>query len=370
MDERRLTFLGVATWLIVGIPSILIEVNRGTMFTPRALGWLACYVLWVILFWFATCPPYSLRVRIPLLMVQSLAAFICLILGPTAFMPVLLVIVASQLGAAVPLPLASVWIVVQTVVLGWAYGREGSSVIAASLVYLAFQMFAFLSLRIAHSESAARQELAETHAELQVANGLLELNSRNEERLRIARDLHDLLGHHLTALSLNLEVASHLADGAAREQIEKSKAITKLLLSDVRDVVSSLRHDEPVDLGVALRQMQAAIAKPAIELDIAQEVTVTDPAVAQVALRTIQELVTNAVRHSSARTLRMHLSLENAQLIIEANDDGVGSDRVQYGNGLNGIRERAEQLGGSVEVTSMRGHGFGVKIRLPRERAE
>jgi signal transduction histidine kinase len=143
-----------------------------------------------------------------------------------------------------------------------------------------------------------------------------------------------------------------------------------LLLSDVRDVVSSLRHDEPVDLGVALRQMQAAIAKPAIELDIAQEVTVTDPAVAQVALRTIQELVTNAVRHSSARTLRMHLSLENAQLIIEANDDGVGSDRVQYGNGLNGIRERAEQLGGSVEVTSMRGHGFGVKIRLPRERAE
>ena len=85
-----------------------------------------------------------------------------------------------------------------------------------------------------------------------MATELLEISSRTTERLRIARDLHDLLGHHLTALSLNLEVASHLATGEANEQIEKSKAITKLLLGDVRDVVSRLRNDEPVDLGAAI----------------------------------------------------------------------------------------------------------------------
>ena len=123
-------------------------------------------------------------------------------------------------------------------------------------------------MRIAHREALARQALAETNAELKVTSGLLDISSRTEERLRIARDLHDLLGHHLTALSLNLEVASHLAAGEAKESIEKSQAITKQLLSDVRAVVSRLREDEPVDLATALNALRDVIATPSLHIDL------------------------------------------------------------------------------------------------------
>src|SRR5207244_2713563 len=83
--------------------------------------------------------------------------------------------------------------------------------------------------------------------------------------LRIARDLHDLLGHHLAALSINLEVARHMTGGEAREQIEKSQAVTKLLLSDVRDVVSRMREDEPVDLTAAVKSLSDRVRKPGLD---------------------------------------------------------------------------------------------------------
>ena len=87
-------------------------------------------------------------------------------------------------------------------------------------------------MHVAHSEMEARKSLAEANAELRMTTELLEISSRTSERLRIARDLHDLLGHHLTALSLNLEVAGHLASGDAKEPIEKSKSIAKHLLGN------------------------------------------------------------------------------------------------------------------------------------------
>ncbi len=230
--------------------------------------------------------------------------------------------------------------------------------------FVAFQLFAYFAVRIAHREALARQALAETNAELKVTSGLLDLSSRTEERLRIARDLHDLLGHHLTALSLNLEVASHLAAGEAKASIEKSQAITKELLADVRAVVSRLREDEPVDLAAALNALRDVIATPSLHIDL-ENVAVSDPAVAQVVLRAVQEIVTNAVRHSGARNLWLRLSSSDHTLDVDARDDGAGTDTIEFGNGLRGIRERVEQVNGSLEVSSMRGRGFSVHISLP-----
>jgi signal transduction histidine kinase len=220
-------------------------------------------------------------------------------------------------------------------------------------------------VRIAIREERARQQLAETNAELRVATELLEMNSRTAERLRIARDLHDLLGHHLAALSINLEVARHITDGEAREQIEKSQAVTKLLLSDVRDVVSRMREDEPVDLTAAVKSLSEVIQKPALHLELAPDLAVTNASVAQVALRAIQEIITNSVRHSGARNLWLKLKAIDNMLTIESRDDGCGTDAVRFGNGLRGMRERVEEARGAIEVTSMRGRGFAVDVRLP-----
>src|SRR4030095_15871945 len=107
------------------------------------------------------------------------------------------------------------------------------------------------------SEAAARDELATVNRELLSTRALLAESSRVEERLRISRDLHDTLGHHLTALSLQLDVASRLTEGKAADHVRQAHAIAKLLLSDVRNVVSELRGSARVDITQAIRSLAA-----------------------------------------------------------------------------------------------------------------
>jgi signal transduction histidine kinase len=352
MQINKLIFAGLFTWVIVALPHL-------NDITP---AWAICYVAFLVLFLLATRKECTGPVEMVLIAAQSVLALACVYLKLEGMQPVLLVMVAAQLG---PLraPAAMSWIVVQTI--GLFFVSVGSEhAIWTAFGYFAFQIFGFMTARIAHDEREAKQALAEANAELRVATGLLEMSSRAEERLRIARDLHDLIGHHLTALSLNLEVASHQVEGPAREQIEKSKAMTKLLLSDVRDVVSRLREDDPVDLGAALASLRDAVPSPAIHVD-ADGVAITEPAVAQTVLRAVQEIVTNAVRHSNARNLWLKIATADRALTVDARDDGDGTDRVVFGNGLLGMRERVQQAGGTLEVASMRGRGFEVHVRLP-----
>jgi signal transduction histidine kinase len=352
MQIRKLVFAGIFTWLIVALPH----------YRQITLPWAISYVAFLALFLVATRKECTGPFEMVLIAMQTVLALTCSYLQPDGMQPVLLVIVAVQLGHLRAL-VAMSWIIAQTIALFFV--SDGSThAFWGAFGYFAFQIFGFMTARIAHDEREAKQALAEANAELRVATGLLEMSSRAEERLRIARDLHDLIGHHLTALSLNLEVASHQVEGPAKEQIEKSKAMTKLLLSDVRDVVSRLREDEAVDLGAALASLRDAVPSPAIHVD-ADGVAVTEPAVAQTALRAVQEIVTNAVRHSNARNLWLKVGTADRALTVDARDDGGGTDRVVFGNGLRGMRERVQQAGGTLEVASMRGRGFEVHVRLP-----
>jgi signal transduction histidine kinase len=357
MEERGLDFSAYLTWFVIAIPTVMWQLHQHTLTSPRGLGWMACYVAFIVCFYFHD------RARPLIIITQTGLAIACCFLQPNGFQPVLLVIVAAQL-ASQPVALALTWIVVQSGVVAVSNPKQDGSLLVM-LGYIAFQLFAFFSVRIAIREERARQQLAETNAELRVATELLEMNSRTAERLRIARDLHDLLGHHLAALSINLEVARHITDGEAREQIEKSQAVTKLLLSDVRDVVSRMREDEPVDLTAAVKSLSDVIQKPALHLELAPDLAITNASVAQVALRAIQEIITNSVRHSGARNLWLKLKAIDNMLTIESRDDGCGTDAVRFGNGLRGMRERVEEARGAIEVTSMRGRGFAVDVRLP-----
>ena len=364
MQIRNLVSVGVLTWLIVGVPHIFWMARAGDLRTPKGLVWLACMLAFPVCFGLATRESCKGTRQFALIAIEAVCALTCVAIQPHGFQQVLLVVVAGQLGDLRTRD-AMIWIGVQTVALALILPR-GNEGFFTALAYFTFQLFGAFTARIAHEERDARQALAEANAELHVATGLLDMSSRSEERLRIARDLHDLIGHHLTALSLNLEVASHLADGAAKEHIEKSQALTKLLLSDVRDVVSRLRENEPVDLAASLRSLSNVITTPAIQLE-AGDIAVNDPSVAETALRAVQEIVTNAVRHSGAKNLWLTIANADHSLAIDARDDGVGTDRVQFGNGLRGMRERVAHAGGTLEVQSMRGRGFEVRIRLPLE---
>jgi signal transduction histidine kinase len=364
VNEQKIKLIGVLTWIIVGIPTVLWEAQYRSLFTPRAALLFGAFIVFIIGFVVATRPGCGNTIRIPMLVIETLAAFTAIILQPTGFLPVLLVILAAQLGGFQP-RYAVGGIAINSIALGLIMANNGGSPVIYALVYFAFSLFALFSMHVAHSEMEARQSLAEANAELRMTTELLEISSRTSERLRIARDLHDLIGHHLTALSLNLEVASHLSSGEAKEQVEKSKGIAKQLLVDVREVVSRLRNDEPVDLTASLESLRDVMVAPSLHLDFPPELAVADANVAQVALRTVQEIVTNAVRHSGARNLWLKLATADRALSIDARDDGTGVDNIRFGNGLLGLRERVEQIRGTFEVTSMRGRGFSVHVTLP-----
>ena len=132
----------------------------------------------------------------------------------------LLVVTASQFAWLAPLRLAVPLVVAQTVVVlstaGWRGDWSPLELMFNAGIYLGFQLFALFTSYTALKEAEGRAQLAQLNTELHTAQALLAESSRLSERLRIARELHDLIGHHLTALSLNLEVASHLTDGKAK----------------------------------------------------------------------------------------------------------------------------------------------------------
>jgi signal transduction histidine kinase len=231
--------------------------------------------------------------------------------------------------------------------------------------YVPFQLVADATTRLLAEETAARERLAAANAELEATRELLAQSTRMAERARIGRELHDVLGHHLTALSLNLEIASHRTQGEASERVATAQSLTKLLLGDVRAVVGALRSEEGLDLPAALRKLASGVPRPRVHVDVAPGFAIEDPADAEVVLRCAQEIVTNAVRHAGAENVWLDVARNPSGIEIRARDDGRGAAHVRSGNGLSGMRERFEQRGGAVSFSTAPGHGFSVAATLP-----
>jgi signal transduction histidine kinase len=372
-DYRRLLRAGGLTvWLAVGVPVIVLQLSAPPP-TRDVLGlaaWIASLGLFAAAFWIATARrDAARRFDVLLLVAGEAAAVLALVALPPCFglEGALLVLAAFQLGPILPRPAATAWIVAQSGGLLWLmwlhWGWHWGVVLA--FAYLPFQFIADATARLLAEETALRQSLAAANAELEATRELLAQSARLAERARIARDLHDLLGHHLTALSLNLEIASHKAAGEARERIETAQSVTKLLLGDVRGVVSSLRPEPALDLPAALRKLGEGIPRPRVHVEASPALAIDDPALGEVVLRCAQEIVTNAVRHARAENLWLDVERSGTSLRIRARDDGCGAAAIAHGHGLAGLRERFEQRGGAVSFDTAPGEGFRVDAVLP-----
>jgi signal transduction histidine kinase len=282
----------------------------------------------------------------------------------------LLVIVAAQLPYFLPNAAAWVWIGVQTFVLTAVFFPSfPAEALTIGVAIGGFQIFAAASSILALNEGRARTNLARANAELTATRELLAETSRTSERLRISRDLHDTLGHHLTALSLQLDVASRLSDGKLSEHIHQAHAITRLLLSDVRDVVSSLRDSSRLNLAEAIRALAVQPVNARVHLEVPEPLHVDDPARAEAILRAVQEVLTNTARHARAANLWIRLEHADDGVALHARDDGRGVQEVEWGNGLRGMRERYEQHGGRVDAMPSAGSGFEVHAFMPTPRS-
>lgn len=233
----------------------------------------------------------------------------------------------------------------------------------------AWQIFAFCVGYIAAAERRGRAELAGAHAELLATQQLLAHGERTAERLRIARELHDGLGHHLTALNLHLDLAARQRDDAAAASLRTAQDIARRLLTEVRSAVGAQRADQPIDLRRALQTLCSEIPTPRIELSFDARLEVTDPLLAHVIFRTVQEALSNALRHSGADAIRIVLARRDGGLAVSVCDDGKGGRPWKPGNGLSGMRERAEAQGGRLHIESGAG-GFAVRLWLPDSRGQ
>lgn len=239
-----------------------------------------------------------------------------------------------------------------------------------TLLYGGFSMFVFVTSLVARQQAHARDVQRRLNAELRATRVLLAESARVNERTRISRELHDLLGHHLTALSLNLEVAGHITEGKAREHVRQAHVLARLLLTDVREAVSALREGGAIDLAAALVPLAEGVPSLKVDLDMVAPLEVEDPERAHVLLRCTQEIITNTVRHATgARRLSLSVRLVDGCLRLESRDDGPGADPAQMvpGNGLRGMRERLAHYGGSVEVRTRPGQGFAMTVVLPAD---
>jgi signal transduction histidine kinase len=371
--ELWLQIAAYLTWIVCGIPGAMLIAN-GRMAPGRAWIWTAAFVAFGVSF--AACggawaSRVSRPVKIALLVLQALAAALLVVFSQSGQTAALFVIVAAELPFVFEGRVTFAWMVAQSLLVAalfwWMNGPMLA--IAGGGAFAGFQMFAVSTAWLTRSESMARQALARSNAELTATRELLAENSRVAERLRIARDLHDTLGHHLTALSIQLEVASRLTEGAAAAHVREGQAIAKLLLGDVRDVVGKLRDSRHLDLSQALRALTAAPGALQIHLAMPDRLDLEDAAQGHALLRCVQEIITNATRHASARNLWITIAQRPDGVDLHARDDGRGVDALQWGNGLRGMRERFEEYAGRVEVQSSNGRGFEVRAFMPRPEA-
>jgi signal transduction histidine kinase len=303
---------------------------------------------------------------------MTLSALLVTYLSKTGLAAVLLMVSASAIASSLPLRPAIFWLLAQNLAmlpivlvqpeLSWL-----ESILTVSM-YLGCSTLVFITALVAHQQMRERDQLLQINLELQAAQAMLSETERTAERLRISRELHDLVGHHLTALSINLEVASHVSEGKARKHVQQAQAISKLLLADVREVVSQLREGDAMNLDAALQALAEAVPQPQVHLQLPKPFVVPDAPRAHVILRLAQEIITNTVKHASARNLWLRFSLIDAEergVEISAYDDGRGAADVRAGNGLNGMRERLAAFGGTLMCESTPTRGFNVAAFLP-----
>lgn len=362
-----LRYAGLFTWFSVGIPLMRVADQLPLLLWLLYLGYAAAFFL-LTQSGARRSPPGRTHL---LLLVLTAGAFAVSYFTLSGLGAILLMVCGGLLPWLLPLPSASTWLVVQNMAMQPIIGRipnftELEALLQCGL-FLGCSSFIFMMSLTARQQAAAREALRKVNSELRATQTLLAESERVAERLRISRELHDLVGHHLTALSLNLEVATHLTEGKAREHVQKAQALSRLLLADVREVVSSLREADAIVLSQALRDLVEGVPALKVHLDMPQPFEVADPARAQVILRLTQEILTNTIRHAQANNLWLKFDVANGEVSVDAHDDGRGSAVIAPGNGLSGMRERLLQYGGVLSIHSAPGAGFKLAARLPLE---
>ncbi|MFZ3559637.1 sensor histidine kinase [Streptomyces sp. BH055] len=363
-ENRRELFvklLWIGMWLVfLGDPvGDLLAGHHSTVGT--VLGWagLGAFTLtYLVLVFRHTSRPLARAVVLVVLgVLPVIACALCLTLGEPWL--VLFVYVAVGCGAVLPMRQAQIMILVVTGVMVALALHLGVGPDIGLIVPALLGGFSMTGVR----------RLVRTTRELRQARARVAQLAANEERLRLARDLHDLLGHSLSLITLKSELAGRMLPDHpenAADQVADIEKVSRQALVDVREAVSGYRRAR---LTTELAGAQAALTAAGIAADVPSEAPELPEAQETALAWTLREAVTNVVRHSGARrcvvVVTRRETLEGPRVELTVEDDGSGPSGTPPGNGLTGLVERLTAAGGTLETDAARGGGFRLVARVP-----
>lgn len=334
--------------LLVGLAYGALAVFAFPVVQRRGRAWHAAYVL----------------VQLPL-------GFVLFALSGAAIGAVLLLVVlVSQAVLLLPLPTAAGVAAVIPLIhveMAWPDGlREG-------LGTLAVTGFTVVITELLVREQRARAELAVAHERLRGYAAQAEQLATTQERNRLARDIHDGLGHHLTVVQMLLQAARAVIPTADPDRLDgmlaKAQDQAREALAEVRRSVAALREPRSAPLVDAVRELASEVTGAGVptEVEIRGTARAARADVEESLFRAAQEGLTNVRKHADATAARVVLDYERVDLVrLEVRDDGRGlPDDPGGGYGLVGLEERVAGLGGRVSVDSSAGRGLTLTVEVP-----
>jgi signal transduction histidine kinase len=278
--------------------------------------------------------------------------------------------VRARYAALIGLYLFAASIAVIVIPYGWGAGREATvSYFTAYAFTIVFTIISKQALDARDREKKLREEIEAANAQLRSHAAQAEELATTRERNRVAREIHDGVGHYLTVVKTQLDAAALLIPTQperARAAVETAAKLAHEALEDVRRSVGTLRTDGArPPLVEAVRQL-AAHGEPAPTIAVEGMPRPLSPAIEHALFRAAQEGLTNIRKHARATAALVRLDFRTpARVVLELSDNGVGRQGTGSGFGLQGVRERIEIIGGTVDAANRLEGGFALRVEVP-----
>ncbi len=374
VEGRAFLWAAYLTW--GGVALVSLSVRRPPGETGLVLLFLAAFLLAFLLLAAGRDPRGVLGLA-------TAATAGLLVLGPATLHAILFFVLSPTAFLLRPWRRALVWIGAFGTLTALAFVREVGPLqgMVQLIAYLGgYVFFAAFARALAAAEQARREaqdllaELQEAYAQLQAYARRVEELAVAEERTRLAREMHDALGHRLTVAAVQLEGAQRLLDrdpGRAAQMLGTAREQVRWALQELRQTVAALRASPAVDgpLETALEELIRAFAAGTgldLELHLDPDLPGLPSLHRHVLYRAVQEGLTNVQRHAGARRVRVGLERQGEGVLLRILDDGRGPpDPLEEGFGLRGLRERVERLGGRMALEPRPEGGARLRIWLP-----
>jgi signal transduction histidine kinase len=286
--------------------------------------------------------------------------------------PALLIVVATQVATLFRDWVATLLIVISSLAF-WGVSlinMPWPGALLPTLVLIAFQGYAVSIIASRVEVDRARGELARSNAELVSMQSFVAETVRDRERLRIARDLHDVTGHKLTALKINLQIMQQRVTGDTdlREFVDRSAQIADDLLADTRVIVRQISGSEGLALNESLNKLATLLPEGMITVELEDGLRVQSGEVARLLLRAGQEGVSNALRHGGATRIQLSLRRIGDRFVLRIIDNGRGLRGKPAGFGRSQLAARVKDLDGEyrlIDHAAAGGSGCELEITLP-----